>query len=202
MMRKLRGILLISLGLSLIGISGSMWVRTEQQDVQAGQNAQILLTDLKREIGYKKILLNYDTAVVEELPTGEMPQLTLNGYDLVGTIRVPDVGIELPVLNTWNYDLLNISPCRYSGSVEEGNLILLGHNYKTHFGPLTNVVVGDTVEFVGVDGNTYVYSVAVTEILGENELERLTSNPYSLTLFTCTLSGKSRFVVRCNLQGA
>ncbi|MBQ4599613.1 MAG: sortase [Clostridia bacterium] len=199
-MRKVRGIFLISLGLLLIGLSGSMWVQNVQQDVQAGQSAQILLADLEREIGYKKIVLEYDTAVVEELPTGEMPQLTLNGYDLIGTIRVPDVGIELPVLNTWNYDLLKMSACRYSGSVSEGNLILLGHNYKAHFGPLTSIDVGDTVEFVGVDGSTYAYEVAVTEILGENELERLTSTSYSLTLFTCTLSGKSRFVVRCDLR--
>ena len=199
-MKKVRGILLITLGLLLIGISGSIWVQNEQQDVQAGQSAQILLADLEREIGYKKIVLEYDTAEVEELPIGEMPQLTLNGYDLVGTVRIPDVGIELPVLNTWNYDLLKMSACRYSGSVSEGNLILLGHNYKTHFGPLTSIAVGDTVEFVGVDGNTYVYAVAVTEILGENELERLTATPYSLTLFTCTLSGRSRFVVRCDLR--
>ena len=199
-MRKARGIVLISLGLLLIGLSGSMWVQNVQQDVQAGQSAQILLADLEREIGYKKIVLEYDTAVVEELPTGEMPQLTLNGYDLIGTVRVPDVGIKLPVLNTWNYDLLKMSACRYSGSVSEGNLILLGHNYKAHFGPLTSIDVGDTVEFVGVDGSTYAYEVAVTEILGENELERLTSTSYSLTLFTCTLSGKSRFVVRCDLR--
>lgn len=197
MMRNIRGIFLITLGLLLIGASGYLWVQNEQQDIQAGQNAQILLADLEREMGYKKILLEYDTAEVEELPTGELPQLTLNGYDLIGTVRIVSVGIELPVLNSWDYTLLNISPCRYSGSPEGKDMILLGHDYKRHFGPLKNVKVGDTVEFVGVDGSTYTYEVAVTEILAQNELERLTTTDYALTIFTCTVGGYNRFVVRC-----
>lgn len=66
-----------------------------------GRNALILLADLEREMGYKKILPEYDTAEAEELPTGEQLQMTLNGYDLIGTVRIASVGIELPVLHSW-----------------------------------------------------------------------------------------------------
>ena len=197
-MRKARGIVLISLGLLLIGLSGSMWVQNVQQDVQAGQSAQILLADLEREIGYKKIVLEYDTAVVEELPTGEMPQLTLNGYDLIGTVRVPDVGIKLPVLNTWNYDLLKMSACRYSGSVSEGNLILLGHNYKAHFGRLSELQSGDVVVFTDVSGTTHHYEVVLLETLPKNATKEMITSGFDLSLYTCTLDGGSRVTVRCN----
>ena len=50
-----------------------------------GRNALILLTDLEREMGYKKILPEYDTAEA----------------DLIGTVRIASVGIELPVLHSW-----------------------------------------------------------------------------------------------------
>lgn len=106
----------------------------------------------------------------------------------------------MPVLESWSYDLLQISPCRYSGSAKEGNLILLGHNYKKHFAPLEKLTVGDNVEFCDVNGTVYTYEVAATEILQKTELERLTGSGYDLTLFTCTNGGYSRYVVRCTLS--
>lgn len=168
-----------------------------QADI-AGDNAEILLDTLTEEIEERKEVRRYDTAEQEE-PTAELPQTTLAGYDLVGIVRAPTLGLELPVLDSWSYDLLQISPCRYSGSIQEGNLILLGHNYKRHFAPLKKINVGDFVEFCDINGTVYKYEVAETEILQKTELERLTVSDFDLTLFTCTNGGYSRFVVRCML---
>ena len=199
MSRKIIGSLLVSVGLVLIVCAGGMAFFNERQDSLAGQNAEILLNQLNQEIEHSVEQSIYETARPEKLPMGEMLQTTLQGYDLVGSIRFPTLGVELPVLNTWDYDLLQIAPGRYSGSIEDRNLILLGHNYKRHFGPLHRLAVGDVVEFIGVDGVRYLYQVAATEVLDGTELERLTSSDYALTIFTCTNGGYSRFVVRCNL---
>lgn len=198
MKRQTRGALLIALGLALVAAGAAMWGMNEYRDRQAGQNAQALLTNLTTQITWREETAIYDTAQPEPLPAGEQPQMTLNGYELVGILKVESVGIELPVLNAWSYDLLQIAPCRYSGSVEGRDMILLAHNYRRHFSPLKGVSVGESVEFTDVEGVVHHYTVAATEILEKTELERLTTSGHALTLFTCTNGGYSRFVVRCD----
>lgn len=198
MKRKIRGIVLILLGLALSFTATGILATYERRSELAGDNAEFLLEELHREMAEKP--LSYDApAVQEEAAEGEMPQTTLSGYALVGMLQIPTLGMELPVLDSWSYDLLQIAPCRYSGTVEDGNLILLGHNYKRHLGSLKKVSVGDEVRFVTVDGKTHTYTVSATEILEKTELERLSATEHDLTVFTCTYSGYSRFVVRCDL---
>lgn len=197
MKRQLQSVVLITFGLVLILTAVGLFAMYEQEAEIAGKNAQQLLSALTQEIEQKQEQSLYDTAVQEQ-STGQMLQTTLQGYDLVGIIRVPSAGVELPVLDSWSYDLLKLSPCRYSGSVEGQDLILLGHNYKKHFAPLKQVAVGDHVEFQDVSGTVHRYTVSGTQILKATQLDELTGTDHALTIFTCTTGGQSRFVVRCD----
>ena len=197
MKQQLRAIVLIVLGLSLILTSAFFFYVYEQEDETAGENAQQLLAALTEKIEQNQEQNLYDTAVQEQ-STGQMIQTSLQGYDLVGIIRVPGVGVELPVLDSWSYDLLKLSPCRYSGSVEGQDLILMGHNYKKHFAPLRQVSPGDRVEFLDASGSSHAYVVAGTEVLKPTQLDELTVSESALTIFTCTPGGYGRFVVRCD----
>lgn len=197
MKRNLRAVTLITFGLLLILTAAGLFAVYQQEAETAGENAQQLLAALTDEIQQNQEQALYDTAV-QERSTGQMLQTTLQGYDLVGVIRVPSAGVELPVLDGWSYDLLKLSPCRYSGSVEGQDLILLGHNYKKHFAPLKQVVAGDRVEFQDVSGAVHRYTVSATQVLKATQLDELTGTDHALTLFTCTTGGQSRFVVRCD----
>jgi len=197
MKQNFRAITLIVLGMCLILTSAYFLSVYEQEAEIAGENAQQLLVALTQEIEQTREQEVYDTAQQEQTP-GQMPQTLLQGYELVGIIRVPGVGVELPVLDSWSYDLLNLSPCRYSGSIVGQDLILMGHNYKKHFAPLRQVSPGDRVEFLDTRGTSYAYVVAETEVLKPTQLDDLTASGYALTIFTCTPGGHSRFVVRCN----
>lgn len=75
-------------------------------------------------------------------------------------------------------------------------MILMGHNYQSHFTPLHDIAVGAEVEFEDVEGIVYRYTVAKIEYLYKNEGEQLPSE-YPLTLFTCTADGQNRIIVRC-----
>ena len=197
MKQQLRAIALIVLGLLLILTSAFFFSIYEQEAENAGENAQQLLAALTAEIEQNQEQNLYDTAVQEQ-STGQMLQTSLQGYDLVGIIRVPGVGVELPVLDSWSYDLLKLAPCRYSGSIEGQDLILMGHNYKKHFAPLRQVSPGDRVEFLDVSGTSHAYVVAGTEVLKPTQLDELTVSESALTIFTCTPGGYGRFVVRCD----
>ena len=181
----------------MILTSACFFFQYEQEAEFAGENAQMLLTALTHEIEQNREQELYDTAQREQTP-GQMPQTSLQGYDLVGIIRVPAVDVELPVLNSWSYDLLKLSPCRYSGSIDGQDLILMGHNYKKHFAPLRQLSPGDRVEFLDTIGTIHAYVVAETEVLKPTQPDELTASEHALTIFTCTPGGQSRFVVRCS----
>lgn len=193
--RTAAGLSVIVLGLALAGAGLGVYLTQEQQDADAGHTANRLLEDFMTAADPEH---SAPPAVEEGEEDGSEAVVTPDGYEVVGVLTVPKLNMELPILSTWNYELLKIAPCRYSGTAEGGDLILLGHNYKSHFRPLGELAPGDEVIFTAADGTVYHYAVALVETLHKSESERLPSD-YDLSVFTCTLGGVNRIVVRCTL---
>ena len=51
--------------------------------------------------------------------------------------------------------------------------------------------------FFDADRNRFAYEVAGVEELDSTAIEEMVTGDWDLTLFTCTLSGQTRFTVRC-----
>lgn len=149
--------------------------------------------------------LEADAAAQVEREDGfpEMPTVTVDGHTYIGYLLIPDISLELPIQKGWDMDLLTRSPAGYHGSIPEGNLIIAGHNYKQHFAPLKKMAVGGRVVFVDVKGREYDYVVSEVLTVGGYETQRMLSGDedWDLTLFTCTVGGKSRVTLRCTLVG-
>ena len=130
-------------------------------------------------------------------PEMPMPTVSFDGNDYIGRVDIPSLGLSLPVISEWSYPRLKIAPCRYTGSAYLDNLIIAAHNYSSHFGNLNRLNTGDTVTFTDVDGNQFTYAVSLIEDLPGTDIEEMQSGEWDLTLFTCTLGGRSRVTVRC-----
>ena len=133
-----------------------------------------------------------------------MPMVNIDGYNYIGTLVMPSLGLRLPVMASWDYDRLKISPCRYSGSYYTDDLVICAHNYKSHFGPLRWVKFDSDVYLTDVDGNVHHYKVDNIETLPPTDIEEMITSEtedgnsmWDLTLFTCTPGGASRMAVRC-----
>ena len=135
---------------------------------------------------------------------GQIPEIALEDLDgaaCIGVLEIPAIDLKLPVLSEWSYPLLKKAPCRYSGSAYLDNLVIAAHNYRTHFGKLKELETGDEVIFTDAAGNRFEYKVAAVEALTPQSVEDMTSGEWALSLFTCTLDGKSRVTVRCEVSG-
>lgn len=132
-------------------------------------------------------------------PNMEMPTETVDGNAYIGVLELPSLELELPVLSEWSYSGLKLAPCRYAGSAYLNNMVIAAHNYSTHFGYLGNLAQDDEVVFTDVDGNVFRYQVLEVETLSPFAVEEMTNGDWDLTLFTCTISGRSRVTVRCAL---
>ena len=133
-------------------------------------------------------------------PGMEMPVTEVDGSYYIGYLSIPDLDLELPVMQNWSYPDLRVAPCRYSGSVYANDIVIAGHNYDRHFGRLNSLSAGSEVRFTDADGNIFIYSVSLLETLEPTAVMEMTSGEWDLTLFTCTYGGANRVTVRCSME--
>ena len=127
-----------------------------------------------------------------------MKTTNINGYDYIGTITIPTINLELPVMSEYDYNRLEIAPCRYYGSIYTNDLIICAHSYKTHFKYIDKLKQKDLILFTDINNNTHVYEVLEIEILKPTEVSEMINSDFDLTLYTCTYDGQNRITVRCN----
>lgn len=123
---------------------------------------------------------------------------------VIGILEIPKYDVELPIIGKWSYKLLKISICRYKGPDpnEKGNLVLIGHNYKSgaHFGILKKLEVGDEIYLTDSATGTRVrYEVYQIKSIAPDAFSALKTyqGDYGLTLMTCKDNGTNRLLVRC-----
>lgn len=194
-MRNKFGIAFMVFGAALLITALSLLIWNRQEDEKAGQSVDLILPKIVEQANAKN---EENPPQQPDLNETDMKTVQIDGYDYVGYLTIPALNLELPVMNEWDYKRLKISPCRYSGSVKTGDMVIAAHNYKKHFGRLLKLSQGDEIYFTDMDGKKYSYSVQTVESLTPTAIEEMTSGEYELTLFTCTYGGKSRITVRCS----
>ena len=203
-MRKWVGVICIFLGVVCILSSVGFVVYNRWEDESAEEIAQDILEDVQCIIEEKQSEqpLPDDTVNLpndmEEMPT-EMSTVKVGGYDCIGILSVPALNLELPVLTDWSYEKLKKAPCHYYGTYYEKDFVIAAHNYKSHFGRLSELQTGEIVFFTDVNGVAYYYEVILLETLPKEATEEMITSGFDLSLYTCTPGGGNRVTVRCNL---
>ena len=126
--------------------------------------------------------------------------IPMDGYAYIGYLTFPTLGLELPVLDGWDMVRLRKAPCRYYGSAETQDLVIAAHNYRSSFGQLQRLQIGDEVLFTNAAGIVHRYLVGETEILQPTAVEEMIASDWALSLYTCTYSGTARLTIRCAEQ--
>ena len=194
-MRKWIGVICVFLGVVCILSSVGFVVCNRWEEENAEEIAQDLLADVQSIIEEKTTGPD-DT---EKIPT-EMVSIKVDGYDCIGILSVPILDLELPVLTDWSYAKLKKAPCHYYGSYYEKDFVIAAHNYKSHFGRLSQLQAGDIVIFTDANGADHCYEVALLETLPKEATREMIASGFDLSLYTCTPGGGSRVTVRCNLK--
>lgn len=175
-----RGIIFIAIGLFLLILAGGWYLCNTIEDHNAGKQASSLLTKLE-----------------EQQITSDSSIVTVEGEAFCGTVLIEKLDIKLPVFEEWDYERLKTAPCRYSGGADTNDLIIAAHNYKSHFGDLKKLQIGDEIVFSDVSGKRYYYAVKELTVLDGTAVSEMRSGEWDFTLFTCTKGGKQRVTVRC-----
>jgi LPXTG-site transpeptidase (sortase) family protein len=173
----------------------------------------------------------------DSVALSSLPQLGVTGSASAGAaastaaqgvapvrIKIPSVGIDLPVQNPATRDvdtldaLLNNGPAHYVDSAnlgESGNVLIFAHSSHlpiVHnkmfqaFNQIPDVEPGASIELDGADGTAYLYtvdSVVKADTTDGTTIPLSASIGKKLTLVTCdTLTGKSaRFILTADFVG-
>lgn len=124
-------------------------------------------------------------------------------YEIVGTINIPSINVNYPILSETSDALLKVSVCKFWGANpnEVGNLCIAGHNYKNNkfFSNAPKLVVGDIIEIKDLNEKTLKYRVVDKYTVDPNDVSctsQLTNGKKIVTLITCTNDAKQRIVIR------
>ncbi|MEE0059641.1 MAG: sortase [Acutalibacteraceae bacterium] len=196
-MKSKKGIIFIMIGLLLMVVALSLVFYNFWDSARAEKVSLKTVTEIE------KIIPDTPDNLIspEEYPDMQMPITKIDGYDYIGILEIPELNIKLPVMKDWDYYKLNISPCCYYGSAYKNNMVIAAHNYYSHFAGLGQLSVGSEIIFTDISGNKFNYNVIWTEIIQPEQIDQMieekSDDQWDLTLFTCTISGATRFTVRC-----
>lgn len=205
---KKKGIFMMSIGLLLLAtalvLTGyNIWESKKAEETSNAALGEIIThieqINAQKETEQKDNAQELEVPDYEMFPDKEMPVVLVDGEYYVGVIEIPEIELTLPILaGEWSYEKLQKAPCCFTGSIYKNDMVIAGHNYRSHFSQIKNLDVGSEIRFIDTEGNVFDYSIGWVEILQPTDVEILTdSKDWDLTLFTCTYGGGERYTVRC-----
>ena len=194
-MRRKIAFLLMAVGLILIFAAASLLLYNNNENRKAHESSELLMDSLRSVITQNEVDKDYTKTDPFD---SEMKIVDIDGYGYIGYLSIPSLELDLPVMSEWDYTRLKISPCRYYGATNTGNLVIAAHNYKYHFGYLGNLKKDDIVMFTDMDSNVYTYKVTAVEILLPTDVDKVKDTGDDLIMYTCTYGGAKRIIVRCS----
>jgi len=192
------GVICVLLGVVLLLAALGLYGYNRWEDAQAGAEAQTVVQDLQEKVVEQTQSAASAPAIDTSSLDPELPVVELDGYEYVGYVSIPAIGIDLPVMSEWSYPKLKISPCRQFGSSRTDGLVIAAHNYESHFGKIGTLALGDEVRFTDMDGIENHYTVSAIEVHDPTDVEAVEHSGHDLVLYTCTYGGKTRIVVFCD----
>ena len=186
----------MTIGVLLISGALSLSIYNRYEDKYAEEKSREIYIKLQDNLVHPE---NKEPAVEQMNNKTEMDVISIDGYDYIGSIEIPTLSLELPIMNDWSYNKMKMAPCRYYGSVFTNDLVICAHAYDSLFGNLKNLKQGDKLILTDINSNKYIYEVEVIEILTPYDIDEMIESEFDLTLYTCTYDNQNRVTVRLNM---
>ena len=211
MKSKIYKAIVLILALIVIFLFGCIIYKYNQRQANEKESKQVLEEFSK--ITENNQNENNNTEQETNLDTNDDNQkntkIKMQGYDVIGTIKIPKIGIEYPILSieTSNPEETK-KPLKYSivrywgGEVNSyGNLSIAGHNNYdgTMFGKAKNLEVGDKVELKDLNNQTIEYQIYRKFVTNPNDISVLITENVQIrevTLITCTQGNRERLILK------
>lgn len=151
--RYLFGMFLVLTGICMIVFSVWYLYRYRGNTMDMEDNAKELLRELNRVIPTSPVMQE-DPAYKD---ADSMPAVEIKGISCIGKLKVPALGLELPVANSGSD--IGFTPIHISGTPNSTDFVIEALGYSSQFGKLSRLVLGDNIIFVDLYGYQYSYEI-------------------------------------------
>lgn len=188
------------LAIILIIMSGIILIKETLTENKIRENSKLVLEELENTVEqYNNSIINKDFSYLDtDIAIGTTYSKKIENINYIGILYFPTIyNLSIPVIDDYTYSNLKKSACRYAGSIEQNNMIIAGHNYKSIFGKLSSKLKKDNIiYFKHLNGIVKKYKLIYTEKLMPKEVKKMQSGKWDLTIFTCTYNGRLRETFR------
>ena len=146
--------------------------------------------------------LNNNTESSTNNSGGKKQKTKINGFYVIGTIKIPSINLSYPILEKVTKSSLETSVAFLYGPGlnKVGNNVIIGHNYRngTMFSNLKKLQNGAAIYITDSDGNKVKYKMyKIYRTSGDDAtyMTRNTNGKREISLSTCTDDSKSRIIV-------
>lgn len=188
-------IILIILAVTILVLIGAKFVKSNIIERENQEVVETFSMEIEKQNEKQNEIQNSD--------------ITMNGYKVIGIVKIPKIQIEYPILDLDTYnpeetkEPMKISIVKYWGENvnDYGNLSIAGHNnYNgTMFGKTKYLENGDIVELTDLNNKTIKYSIYDIFVTNPNDVTILQTEDKSVrevTLITCTNGNKQRLILK------
>lgn len=186
---RILGLLLVIIGISAILYGTYNKVKTDKAQ-------KSLIND------FDNVLKKIENGDIKEPKSAEASETRVNA---IAILEIPKIGLKVAVAEGTSDDIISYAVGHFTGTAlpgEIGNCALVGHrNFTTgeFFLRINKLEPGDDIKITTFD-KTYTYKVKGQQTVNPQDVYVLnpTKTP-TITLVTCSLSGKQRLIVKGEL---
>ena len=124
-------------GALCIALGFSLFVYNRISAEKAFEASQQTVTLLTEKLSEQKEKSDFPTDNYDR----KMPEITIDGKNYIGVLEIKELDLKLPIASDLSYEMLDISPCLYSGTIYRKNLVIAAHNYEKHFGKINSFAI-------------------------------------------------------------
>ena len=117
MQKRRLGTILILLGALLLAGALGLLGYNQWDNGRAQKAAAQVLDQLETTLDEQENHLQLLVPTQVDDTAREMTVTAIDGWDYIGYLSIPSIGLALPVMSEWSYPGLKIAPGRYAGSV-------------------------------------------------------------------------------------
>lgn len=199
-----------------IGVTGFIISRNGNEKQESTKTAENLQEEVTNKNSDNEVNVDTNTGLIEVEENVLIDSNTINstnsnnttsmklykGFPMVGTIEIPAINLEYPVLESASKSAIDVSVAIYDGPGlnEVGNTTIVGHNYRDgrFFSNNKKLVEGDKVYITDLRGNKVeyvIYRAYTTTPEDSTYLDRDTEGKREISLITCTDDTQSRLII-------
>lgn len=151
------------------------------------------------------VLENIDTGTITtgDSSSGTSSVVQYEGYNVVGTIEIPAIDLEYPILERTTPDSIELAVAilyTANGLNQPGNTLIVGHNYRSgaFFGNNDRLQLDDKVYITDTSGTRIrynIYNIYETSAEDGDFIMRDTNGRREISLSTCTNNSKARLII-------